>query len=66
MPADVEPKGTGVNKVTFWVATDLLESNWRELPTITPQQVKVARKIKYTFSGNLDRIVYTNPFFHGT
>jgi radial spoke head protein 4A len=44
----------------------LLESNWRELPTISPQLLKISRKIRYTFSGNLDKKVFTNPFFPGT
>ena len=55
-----------MNKITFWVATNLLEFNWRELPTISPQQVRIARKIKYTFSGNLDKKVFSNPYFPGT
>ena len=62
----MEPKGTGANKTTFWVTTDLLEANWRELPTISPQLIRISRKIRYTFSGNLDKKVFTNPFFHGT
>lgn len=29
LPPDVEPKGTGINKITFWVCTDLLSAQWR-------------------------------------
>jgi radial spoke head protein 4A len=61
----VEAKGTGVNKNTYWVTTDLLGGDWKELPNITPDQLNVSRKIKYTFSGDLDKAIYTNPHFKG-
>jgi radial spoke head protein 4A len=35
------------------------------LPLITPQQMVIARKIKYTFTGDLERDVFSNPFFSG-
>lgn len=65
LPPDVEPKGTGVNKNTYWVATDLLAGDWKELPNITPDQLNASRKIKYIFTGDLERQVYTNPHFKG-
>jgi radial spoke head protein 4A len=47
------------------VTTDLLGGDWKELPNITPEQMNVSRKIKYTFSGDLDKAIYTNPHFKG-
>lgn len=32
---NVEPKGTGINTLTYWVTTSLTK-DWVELPTITP------------------------------
>lgn len=54
-----------MNKNTYWVTTDLLGGDWKELPNITPEQMNVSRKIKYTFSGDLDKAIYTNPHFKG-
>ena len=34
--ADFEPKGTGVNKFTYFVASDSL-SEWTKLPDLTPK-----------------------------
>jgi radial spoke head protein 4/6 len=62
--ADVEPKGTGANKWTFWVSNDLI-SEWTELPVVTPTQLRIARKIKYIFTGDLNRTVLSNPLFPG-
>ena len=64
LPPDVEPKGTGINKMTYWVTTDL-HGEWKELPIITPGQLTAARKIKYNFTGNLDKEICTNPHFNG-
>jgi radial spoke head protein 4A len=52
LPPDVEPRGTGVNKLNYWACNSLL-AEWVELPIITPQQVIISRKIKYLFSGDL-------------
>lgn len=64
LPAEWEPKGTGVNKNTYWVTNDIL-GDWMELPAISPDHIKVARKIKYLFSGDLEKKVTTNPNFDG-
>jgi hypothetical protein len=39
--------------MTYWVTTDLLSGDWKELPLITPDQVNSSRRIKYIFSGDL-------------
>ena len=64
LPPDVEPKGQGINKVNYWVSTDL-NSDWVELPVVTPQQMRTSRKIKYMFTGDLEAPVVRNPFFAG-
>ena len=62
--ADFEPKGTGVNKFTYFVASDSL-SDWVKLPDLTSKQVNAARSIKVLFTGDLERKIFTNPFFDG-
>jgi radial spoke head protein 4A len=54
-----------VNKTNYWVTKEL-SGEWVELPVILPEQIKVARKIKYIFSGDLKRSILTNPKFNGT
>ena len=38
IPPNWEPRGTGVNKNTYWVTTDIL-GDWTELPLISPQHI---------------------------
>jgi len=35
-PWNVEARGTGVNRLNYWVTNDLLTSEWIELPLILP------------------------------
>lgn len=51
--------------MTYWVATDLLNGDWRELPIVNPDQINASRRIKYIFTGNLDKPICTNPHFKG-
>lgn len=39
---------------------------WVRLPDVGPTEIAAARKIKVLFSGDLERPIYTNPFFFGT
>lgn len=64
LPPDVEPKGQGINKMNYWVCTDL-NGDWVELPIVTPQQMRVSRKIKHLFTGDLEAPLFCNPFFPG-
>ena len=64
-PADFEDKGTGVNKYTYWVSHSSFDQ-WVKLPDLSPQDVAASRSIKVLFSGNLERIIFTNPFFFKT
>jgi radial spoke head protein 4/6 len=63
-PADQEAKGSGVNKFTYFVAKDSL-SEWTALPDLTPSDISAARQIKILFTGDLNRNIYSNPFFFG-
>ena len=58
-----EKRGEGVNYYSFWVTNNIFDDKWIELPLITPEQVKVARKIKKGFSGDLFRPVTSYPMF---
>jgi len=64
--ADFEAKGTpgGVNEKTYFVAENSL-SEWKKLPELAPQEIEASRQIKVLFTGDLERNIYTNPFFYG-
>lgn len=61
---DFEPKGTGVNRYTYFVAKDSL-SEWIKLPDLEPSHIKASRLIKVLLTGDLERPIFTNPFFDG-
>lgn len=61
-PADFEAHGTGINKNYYW-ATNSPLAEWVLLPDLEPKDLNAARGIKVCFSGNLDRVITTNPFF---
>eukprot|EP00347_Sterkiella_histriomuscorum_P000777 403374544 len=63
-PADFEVRGSGVNKYQYWACNSPL-GKWILLPDLLPKDIKAARSIKVNFSGNLDRPIYTNPYFFG-
>jgi hypothetical protein len=63
--ADMEKrKEDGINRNVFYVTNNLTEK-WVELPDVKPSQIKLSRKIKYIFTGNLNRKIYANPTFNG-
>jgi radial spoke head protein 4A len=62
--ADFEPKGTGVNKFTYFVACNSL-AEWTKLPDLSPKQIQASRMIKVLFTGDLEKQIYTNPYFDG-
>lgn len=63
-PADMEPRGEGINTKVYWVTSNSM-SEWTILPDLTPNDVKASRSIKVSFSGDLERDIITNPFFFG-
>lgn len=58
----IEPRGTGVNKFVYWVCNSPLDA-WTQLPDLKPSDIKNARSIKHTFSGDVNAMIYTNPFY---
>ena len=52
-PAGFEPKGTGVNKFTYWVSHSSYGA-WTKLPDLAPEDIAAARSIKVIFTGNLE------------
>lgn len=57
-----EPRGQGVNKFVYWVCNSPL-GEWTQLPDLKPSNIMSARHIKHTFSGDVSRLIYTNPFY---
>ena len=57
-------KEDGVNRDVFFVTNDLSEP-WVELPDVKPSQIIASRQIRYTFTGDLKRQIYSNPHFNG-
>lgn len=61
-----EAKGTGVNKMIYFVTSTLMDENsWVELPTISPLHVIQARRIRHVFTGDLEYNIQTCPKFDG-
>ena len=59
-----EPRGQGVNKLVYWVTTNLLD-DWIQLPDAKPQHIAAAKKIKYVITGDLNAQIDSNPPFPG-
>ena len=57
-------KEDGVNQFAYFATNDLT-SEWVELPDVSPSQIIGSRLIRYTFTGDLNRNIYTNPYFNG-
>lgn len=64
LPPNVETRGSGVNKLNYWVTNDPLEP-WIELPILHPKHIVQSRRIKHIFTGNLEADVISNPAFPG-
>lgn len=41
-PADLEPRGSGVNKFVYWVSNNILDK-WTKLPDLLPKDIAAAR-----------------------
>jgi len=61
---DMEEKGSGVNKYSYFVTTSPF-APWKRLPDLGPSHIMAARKIKVLFSGDLEKDIICNPFFFG-
>ena len=60
----LEARGTGVNELSYYVACDSL-SDWKRLPDLSYAHLVAARRTNVLFTGDLERAVFTNPFFFG-
>lgn len=58
---DHEEWGTGVNKDIYFVTDDILSNKWTLLPLITSEQLIQSRKLKYIFSGDLNKKIVSSP-----
>lgn len=63
-PVDMELRGSGVNENAYWVCNSPDEGKWVALPDLLPADIEIARQVKFHFTGDLDRRIITNPFFH--
>lgn len=61
-PADFEAPGSGVNASTYWVSHSTYGA-WNKLPHLSPNDIRAARTIKVLFTGDLERTIFTNPYF---
>ena len=57
-------KVDGIRQYVYFVTNDL-SSEWIELPDIKPSQLIGSKLIRYNFTGDLERQIYTNPYFKG-
>lgn len=55
---------SGANKHWYWVTSEPGQP-WVKLPSVSPSQIAVSRKIKKLFSGNLEAPVHSYPPFDG-
>jgi radial spoke head protein 4/6 len=61
-----EDIGHGINRCLYYVCSCLNNGEWIELPSATPHQINVSRRIKKYLSGNLDAEISSYPAFPGT
>ena len=50
--------------MVYFVTQDSL-SEWKRLPSLSYKELIAARSIKVLFTGDLNRKIYSNPFFFG-
>ncbi|XP_036145932.1 radial spoke head protein 6 homolog A [Monomorium pharaonis] len=62
----IERIGSGLNKKVYFVCNAPGLDEWIELPTVTPQQIVIARQIVRYCTGNLETPIYSFPPFPGT
>ncbi|XP_018318300.1 radial spoke head protein 6 homolog A [Mycetomoellerius zeteki] len=62
----IERIGSGLNKKVYFVCNTPGVDEWIELPTVTPQQIVIARQIVRYCTGNLETPIHSFPPFSGT
>lgn len=58
----VDRRGSGVNRFAYFVCSSP-NGEWSQLPDLKASDIINARNIKHTFSGDLNRDIFTNPFY---
>ena len=58
----MDARGTGVNKYAYFTCNSP-NGQWSLLPDLKPSDIINARNIMHTFSGDLNREIFTNPFY---
>lgn len=62
-----EEIGHGINRHVYFVCHNLSDGEWVELPTATPHQINVSRRVMKYLTGNLDaELEKSYPSFPGT
>lgn len=60
-----EELGHGINRHVYFVCHNLIDGEWVELPTVTPHQINVSRRMMKYLTGNLDAEISSYPRFPG-
>lgn len=61
-----ETLGTGVNRKAYFCNPDLMSSEWKKLPNISPDHIVAARRTRKMLTGDLDAPVVSGfPSFPG-
>lgn len=55
-----EPLGTGANEYIYY-ASNSTAGGWKRLPSVTAEQIRIARQVRRFFTGNLEAVVYGMP-----
>ncbi|MES1907289.1 MAG: hypothetical protein MHM6MM_000441 [Cercozoa sp. M6MM] len=58
-----EASGVGANEDVFFVTSNLRGDAWTRLPDVSPEQIKLARKIRVRFTGDLEAELGSYPRF---
>ncbi|XP_076165791.1 radial spoke head protein 4a [Ptiloglossa arizonensis] len=58
--------GSGLNSKVYFVCNKPGPDTWIELPSVTPQQILIARQIVRYCTGNLETPIHTYPPYPGT
>jgi len=61
-----EDPGKGMNEFVYFVITDLENGEWKQLPNVTPEQIKTSRQVYRLFTGDLSASVGGRVHFEWT
>lgn len=61
-----EEIGHGINRCVYFVRHNVSDGEWVELPSVTPHQINVSRRMMKYLTGNLDAEILSYPTFPGS